>query len=354
MRVINKKLPVKYVCILLLAIATLAAGCKKNKKEPTVNSSYKPESVKIWDEAPHSAFTDIIRFKNAFYCTFREAQSHITGVTNPGKVRVIKSTDGINWSSIVLFELSEKDIRDPKLSITPDNRLMVFMDVETYAANGTTVSTRTPYVSFSASGDTFSDPEETILEPAIKASGNWIWRLTWHKGIAYGVDYLGTAPLTVVKTTDGKNFQKVSRIITDGNPNEATIRFDNNDKMYVLIRREQLDKMGVLATSVPPYTTFEQKKLSIRLGGPNFIFLDDNTLCIATREFTVAGAAIGTAVFTTDLQGNIKKKISLSSNGDTSYAGMLIYDGKLWVSYYSSHQGKAQIYITKIPLSELN
>lgn len=340
--------------ILFIAII-VSSGCKKSKKEyPTSNPAYQAEAVKIWDQAPHSAFTDLIRFQNSFYCTFREADSHITGINNPGKVRILKSADGANWSVIAHFEVSQKDIRDPKLSITPDNRIMVFMDVETYQANGTTVATRTPHVSFSDNtGNNFSIPEETLLDPQIKAAHNWIWRVTWHKGVGYGVDYLGAGPLNLVKTTEGKNFQKLARIVVDGNPNEATVRFDQNDKMYMLIRRELLDQKGVLVTSVPPYSSFQQTKLSIRLGGPEFIFLDNNTLCIASREFSASGAAIGTAVFVTDLNGNISKTIKLPSGGDTSYAGMLIHENKLWVSYYSSHQGKTQIYLSKIPLSEL-
>ena len=44
--------------------------------------------------------------------------------------------------------------------------------------------------------------------------------------------------------------------------------------------------------------------------------------------------------------------LRLASGGDTSYPGMLVHDGKLWVSYYSSHEGKAAIYLAKIPLAK--
>jgi hypothetical protein len=38
----------------------------------------------------------------------------------------------------------------------------------------------------------------------------------------------------------------------------------------------------------------------------------------------------------------------LPSGGDTSYAGMVIHDGLLWLSYYSSHQGKTSIYLARL------
>ncbi|MYK39088.1 MAG: exo-alpha-sialidase, partial [Gemmatimonadetes bacterium] len=31
---------------------------------------------KIWDRGPHNAFTDLIRFADRWWCTFREAQDH--------------------------------------------------------------------------------------------------------------------------------------------------------------------------------------------------------------------------------------------------------------------------------------
>ena len=36
--------------------------------------------------------------------------------------------------------------------------------------------------------------------------------------------------------------------------------------------------------------------------------------------------------------------LTLPSGGDTSYPGLVWHDGLLWVSYYSSHEGKAAIY----------
>ena len=31
---------------------------------------------KIWSEAPHNAFTDLVRFKDVFYLAFREGSTH--------------------------------------------------------------------------------------------------------------------------------------------------------------------------------------------------------------------------------------------------------------------------------------
>ena len=47
------------------------------------------EVTKIWDAAPHNAFTDLIRFRGHLYCAFREAPRH--GVAPDGKVRTLAS-----------------------------------------------------------------------------------------------------------------------------------------------------------------------------------------------------------------------------------------------------------------------
>src|SRR5687767_7343555 len=79
-------------------------------------------SVKrIWDQGKHNAFTDLIRFQDNWYCTFREADAHVGG---DGKIRVLTSRDGETWESAALLAEEGIDLRDPKLSITIDNYLM--------------------------------------------------------------------------------------------------------------------------------------------------------------------------------------------------------------------------------------
>ena len=48
--------------------------------------------------------------------------------------------------------------------------------------------------------------------------------------------------------------------------------------------------------------------------------------------------------------GTLKEFLALPSGGDTSYAGLVLHDGILWISYYSSHEGKTSIYLAKVRL----
>ena len=48
--------------------------------------------------------------------------------------------------------------------------------------------------------------------------------------------------------------------------------------------------------------------------------------------------------------GGLFRLLTLPSGGDCGYAGMVWHDGVLWMTYYSSHEGKAKIYLAKVKL----
>ena len=317
---------------------------------------------KIWDKEIHQAFTDLIRFNGAFYCSFREGKNHV-GAENNGKVRILRSKDGNDWQSVALLELNGLDLRDPKLSITPDKRLMITLAGAVFE-NGL-AKVLVPMSSFSdKNGRNFTLPVKVSLDPAIKPSQDWIWRVTWHNNIGYGINYQlrenardrstlkkDAWVLYLMKTTDGINFENISKLEVGDLPNESTIRFDKTGKMYVLIRREAGDKMGVMAESNSPYKEWRYTPLTFKLGGPNFIFLNNKMLLIGTRMFD---PEVSMGIYITTLKGSVINTLKLPSGGDTSYPGMVVFKNHLWVSYYSSHQGKTSIYLAKIPLGNLS
>jgi hypothetical protein len=307
--------------------------------------------TKIWNQADHNAFTDLIWFKNAFYCSFREGSGHIPGTD--GKVRILKSTTGKDWQSIALLEKEGIDLRDPKLSITPNGRLMIIIGGSVYQQGK--LLGRVPHVAFSdKTGLKFSAPEKVKVDPSIVSWGDWIWRVTWHKDAGYAIDYQigpqernGPTAAYLLKTKDGISFEKVSKLDIDGFANEATVRFDQNDSLFVLVRRELGDKLGVLAKSAAPYTQWSFQRLPMRLGGPNFLFLNDQQILIGTRSYE---SSPNTAFFLGNKTGQFRKIFKLPSGGDNSYPSMVLHDGLLSISYYSSHEGKASIYFTQLPL----
>ncbi|MFB2118219.1 sialidase family protein [Parapedobacter sp. 2B3] len=338
----------KGIAILLLLVSAKPGLCQQP-----------PDVVvtKIWDDGQHNAFTDLIRFKGKFYCSFREGASHVPrGAGTDGKVRIIRSADGKNWESVAVLAKEGVDLRDPKLSVTPSGQLMVMMGGSIY--EGSQLKGFAPRVSFSdKTGMHFSPPEDVVFEDGSKASGSWIWRVTWHHGVGYGIDYgvgagesNAASALWLVSTTDGKQFKRVSTLDLDGSPNEATIRFHKDGTMHVLIRREAGDRKAVMATSRAPFTSWAYEKLAHPLGGPNFLFDRKQRLVVGGRLHEPEAY---TAILTGDTATGLEEAVHLPSKGDNSYPGMAIHKNKLWFSYYSSHEGKTSIYFTTIPLRQL-
>lgn len=311
------------------------------------------EVYKIWDQGTHNAFTDIILYRGKFYCSFREGSGHVPGEEDvDGTVRIITSTDGKHWESAAILKTEGYDLRDPKLSVTPDDRLMVIIggsDYDRHQLNG-----RLPHVSFSEDGAHFTDPQPVVIDPDIDSGYDWIWRVTWNDGVGYAIDYQydGVNRIYLVKTLDGILYEKVSELFISGRPNEATIRFSENDEMFISLRREDHGREGLLLRGNPPYKEFSWANLEYRLGGPNFIFLPNTEhIILGTRLYKENEESTG--LFLSDYEGNTKLIAEFPSGGDTSYPGLLLHDGFLWVTYYSSHEKKTSIYLSKIPISEI-
>ena len=146
--------------------------------------------TKIWDKAPHNAFTDLIKFKGRYYCAFREGTGHIPEKdgSGDGEIRVLVSDDGVAWKSSVLLAKKGFDLRDAKLSVTPDGRLMVLMGGSIY--DKAELKGRIPHVSFSdRKGEKFSDPQPVTVDANIRSNTDWLWRVTWYKKTGYGIVY---------------------------------------------------------------------------------------------------------------------------------------------------------------------
>ncbi len=303
---------------------------------------------RIWDRAGHNAFTDLVYFNGMFYCVFRESATHKPGqnldhIIN-GSIRMITSKDGQNWTSVAhLFE-KDTDLRDPKLSVTPDNKLMLLMGTSNYEGTNL-ISTQGKVCFFNMKSEKFSQLQNIHIDKKISAKKDWLWNITWHNGTAYGVVYqnyknkLNKWATHLVKSSDGINYNYVTSLELSTSPSEADIKFLSNGKMVVIIRGTP----GTIGVSSSPYNNWKWNPLPVKLGGPELIVLKDDSLICATRKYN-PGNANRTILAKVSLSGNFEKVLTLPSSGDTSYAGMIIKDDILYISYYSSHEGQTSIY----------
>ena len=297
------------------------------------------EVRKIWDQAPHNAFTDLIRFEGSWYCVFREGQDH---VSPDGALRVLVSGDGDLWTSAALMTSPSSDLRDAKIAITPDGRLMLS---GAGALHQPASAQHQSLVWFSKDGRQWSEPIE------VGEKDFWLWRVTWTGDTAYGVGYAttGKPSIRLYKSDDGRDFRTLVETLFDvGQPNETSLVFRPDKTCLCLLRRDGEPGSGQLGVAQPPYTDWQWKDLGVQIGGPQMIELADGRLIAAGRSYD-GGAK--TRIWQVDAgAGRLTELITLPSGGDTSYPGLVYHDGLLWVSYYSSHEGKTSIYLAKVRL----
>ncbi|MBN2129563.1 MAG: hypothetical protein JW741_08700 [Sedimentisphaerales bacterium] len=307
------------------------------------------EVRKIWDGAPHNAFTDLVRWRDSLYCAFREGRGH---VSTDGRIRVLKSTDARQWSSAHVARRDGFDLRDAHLSVTPDDRLMLIGGAAPRKTDHESAPTGS-FVAFSADGAEWTEPQ-IVMEP-----GRWLWCVTWHRGKAYGVSYTaggGERYLSLHTSTDGLKYETlVPRLFEEGYPNETPLRFDRYGVCYALARRDgsgATPRSALLGISRGDYTQWQWHDLGAdfnSFGGPNFIQLPTGYWIAAGRMH--AGGA-HTAVTLLDVVNHkMTKLLKLPSGGDTSYPGLLWHNDRLWISYYSSHENKTTIYLAELKAS---
>ena len=294
--------------------------------------------ARIWDRAPHSAFTDLLRHRGRWWCTFREATDHGRSI---GTLRVLVSDDGEAWTSAAEVVEEGIDLRDPKLSVMPDGRMLLLAGGTVF--RGTTYLSRSPRVCFSEDGITWSAPARVLAED------HWLWRVTWHDGVGYSVSKLGEADNPrrgfLYTTRDGLEWQWVTELRPpDGSwtVSETTLRIMPDGEMIALIRPDWI------GSSRPPYTEWSYAHLQQNLGGPNFIRLPSGELWAGARCSDAAGAPVtGLARMSRDA---FDVALVLPSGGDNSYPGMVWHEDRLWISYYSSHESNTSIYIAQVSL----
>lgn len=296
--------------------------------------------AQIWSKGAHNAFADLARFRQRWYCAFREGSGRLS---SDGVIRILSSSDGESWTPASLVSTPGADLRDPKLGVTPDHRLMLTAAARYPGPEETRFQTLTW---FSLDGRDWAEPFK-IGEPNV-----WLWRIQWHRGNAYSVGYSTTAErfVRLYVGPEGLRFRSVSdRIYDEATPTEASLLFNNDDSSLCLLRRDGGSGTTLFGRSRPPYRAWEWHDLSARLSSPNMLRLPDGRIVAAglledARPRTVL-------CWLDERQPALREFLALPSGGDASYPGLAWHQDLLWISYHSSHEGRTSVYLAKVRLS---
>ncbi|SBS25516.1 hypothetical protein MAQ5080_00285 [Marinomonas aquimarina] len=301
----------------------------------------------IWQASEHNAFTDLTRFNEAWWCTFREAESHNS---TDGTLRLLKSSDGSRWQDMGCLRIDNADLRDPKLSVSPSNQLIL---IATAYYTNADPKYRQTFAWRNKQGE-WSEPTP------IAEQSHWLWRITWHQDKAYGLAY-GTRPKNglhwyeISPSLDSYKSRRVTEF--DGNyVNEHGLVFDEQGTAYCLLRRDITppeSSTGLLGTSKPPYDQWQWQDLGFRIGGPELVWAPDKKTLLAgyrRHEDPSQWLPQWTEIAELSLAGKVLQSIHLESGGDCSYPGLALDQQTLKAVYYSSHDGHCKIYCSDIEM----
>lgn len=356
---------------------------------------------KIWDESKipdreksRIEFPSLIRFKDYWYCGFRESPIHNNHPL--GRGRIIRSKDGEDWETIKILDWDCADVREPKFSITPEGNLLINTSVyfcsreprnpaeEQKKIDGLSYTPpegrkktdrSDAYYQLEWLGTCLNLPESDEEHLVTSQSTNWIssdgvnwgeayccetgintwrWDVTWHNGMAYSIAQWGKdIKGTLYRTRDGKSWRALKEnYFPPKHGGEGAIAFDKNDTAYCLLRGNNESKVIIGKGKAPYYTEWEwstpdidygtqdggrqegDKALGVSLGGPVIITLNDGRLVGAGRALGPNRDDGHATLFMFAPEENLLT--TFAEMDGTSYCGVREYEGKLWVTYVDS------------------
>ena len=289
---------------------------------------------KITLNGHHNAFTDLIVFDQALFCCFRQASNHVSG---DGIICIVKLDMQGKKIGNSAIRIAYCDLRDPKLSISPDGKLILLAHARQLNVANKQVSRNLTWVS--QDGLSWSSAKK------IAQDHWWLWRLRWHNAVAYGFAYNRAAnALDFYQGDPRRSFHKIAAGALSlqqhnlGYPNESDVVFDDR-QCFALVRRDADTYTAQLGRSTFPFKQWVWQDLGFYLGGPVMVKLNSNTALVAGR--IVYQQRLKTALFKLDLHsGKTSETLLLPSAGDNSYPGLTLHDNTLYLSYYSAHEGE--------------
>jgi len=318
------------------------------------------ESVRrAFHNGEHNAFTDLIRYRDSLYLTFRSCpDGH--GVFPTSSIIVLTSEDGSDWREVTRFSVPMRDVRDPHFLIFKE-KLFVYSGAwytgET-APERRDMNQHLGYAVWTENGSDWSEP--TTLEGTY---GHYVWRAAAQGGKAYlcarrKKDFAEArtreernpvVQAALLESDDGLVW-RTAGLFTEEYGNETAFFFEQGGDILALARGGGNRNAQVLRSRAP-FRAWERTELDRQVGGP---------LLVRWGEFLLAGGrkSIGDGPKTSLYwlaDGRLQEFAELPSGGDNSYPGFVeTGPGRALVSYYSSHErdgdGKP---ITAIYLAEL-
>ena len=355
---------------MFLVTITFDCGALTRGNEPPATNAAPPavqvESIeRAFHNGEHNAFTDLCRFGDKYYLTFRSCpDGHMVHPTS--SIVVLASDDGRAWQQVHRFSVPKRDVRDPHFLIFRDK---LFVYTGTWYCGETSPKTRDVnqhlgFACWTADGQSWHGP--TMLEGTY---GHYVWRAAAHGERAYlcgrrkheFAESDEPEPQNVesamLESDDGLVWRTRS-LFQETRGDETAFLFEP-DGAIVAVARGGGRTNAELCRSRPPYDTWQRVDLGRQIGGPLLARWRGHWLVGGRKSIGEARTALYWLV-----GDKLQEIAELPNGGDCSYPGFVVLDGgergenRALVSYYSSHekddagQPITAIYLARLRIAE--
>ena len=301
--------------------------------------------MEVWtavSDGSHNSTTDMIYWHDAFYLVHAASPLHM----GTGETRLVlhKSSDAREWEVVREFSIDGSDVRDPKLAVI-DDRLILYVLVN----DG---SEPAPYATAAAAtddGTTWGGFQ--VLEPR-----GWLfWRPKSRDGETWftAAYWKERGRSILLRSSDGLAWELVGDIYEGDRSDETALEFLPDGRMLITARLEgdrgfhqgAKDAATLIGTSSAPFTDWTTTKdFTSRLDGPVLFTIDRQLYAVGRYDpegyakWYGNSSLLGrkrTAIYKVT-PDQLVRLSDLSSCGDTSYPGVVIHDGYLFISYYTN------------------
>jgi hypothetical protein len=309
--------------------------------------------MRTWEvgkDGKHNAFTDLLFWHDAFWLIYVSSPSHFA--SKKSRLVLLRSNDALNWQKVKSFDGNGQDIRDPKLAVIQGNLFLYALLNKRFDPE--------PYKTIAAhsnDGTTWAPFEAAVPD-------GWLMGrpISWDESIWYApAHHINHGSAVLYQSTDGLTWKIHSTIFEGGKEraDETAIQFLKDGRIIAASRLEAGSSIfgspqagTLISVAVAPFTAWDQVTRSrvTRLDGPTLFRIGDQVYAVGRRQpraagpFQWMGSAFSqkrTAVFLVkeNIDG-LTHLTDLPSCGDTSYAGVAITGGKVFISYYTNDTGR--------------
>lgn len=331
------------ISVLGVAMAALLPSAAAAGQVPQVKVT---NIRRVFHNGEHNAFTDLVRFRDRFYLTFRSCpDGHMVHPT--ASIIILASTDAKQWKQVHRFSVARRDTRDPHFLVFKDT---LFVYTGTWYCGETSpkpqdydLNQHLGYAAWSKDGAEWHSP--ILLEGTF---GHYIWRANAFDGKAYlcgrrkkdfavGPKGEGSMVESAMLESDDGLIWRTRAVFQEIDGDETAFQFEADGSIIAIGRRGRANAQ--LLKSERPYARWERQELDRYIGGPLLTRWAGRYVVGGRKTIEDKGPTTSLCWLVDD---RLHEFAELPSAGDNSYPGFVeTGPNRAMVSWYSSHEKDA-------------